>query len=197
MSIRHTSLITPENLDLEEISSAFTALQDAGKRTLAREGILPDRMRFQREVEARYVGQSHEIPIPWPDGPLSRSVVDAVIAAFHQEHERAYGHGYPEESVEFVNFRVTATGLLTRPKLRELSSRSGNPEDALREMRQVFFAETRDVQQTAVYDRYRLGPGHAFPGPAIVEEIDSTSLIHPGFQAKVDRYGNLLVTAAA
>ena len=192
----HTSLITPENLDLEEISSTFTALQDAGKRTLAREGILPDRMRFQWEVEARYVGQSHEIPIPWPDGPLSRSTVDAVIAGFHQEHERAYGHGYPEESVEFVNFRVTATGLLTRPKLRELSSRSGNPQDALREMRQVFFAETRDVQQTAVYDRYRLSPGHAFPGPAIVEEIDSTSLIHPGFRAEVDRYGNLLVTAA-
>ena len=192
----HTSLITPENLDLEEISGAFTALQDAGKRTLAREGILPDRMRFQREVEARYVGQSHEIPIPWPDGPLSRSAVDAVIAGFHQEHERAYGHGYPEESVEFVNFRVTATGLLTRPKLRELSSRSGNPQDALREVRQVFFAETRDVQQTAVYDRYRLSPGHAFPGPAIVEEIDSTSLIHPGFRAEVDRYGNLLVTAA-
>ncbi len=192
----HTSLITPENLDLEEISGAFTALQDAGKRTLAREGILPDRMRFQREVEARYVGQSHEIPIPWPDGPLSRSAVDAVIAGFHQEHERAYGHGYPEESVEFVNFRVTATGLLTRPKLRELSSRSGNPQDALREVRQVFFAETKDVQQTAVYDRYRLSPGHAFAGPAIVEEIDSTSLIHPGFQAKVDRYGNLLVTAA-
>lgn len=192
----HTSLITPENLDLEEISSTFTSLQDSGKRTLAREGILPEKMRFQWEVEARYVGQSHEIPIPWPDGPLNRRTVDAVIAGFHQEHERAYGHGYPKESVEFVNFRVTATGLLTRPKLRELSSRSGNPEDALREMRQVFFAETKDLQQTAVYDRYRLSPGHTFPGPAIVEEIDSTSLIHPGFRAEVDRYGNLLVTAA-
>ena len=91
---------------------------------------------------------------------------------------------------------MTATGLLTRPKLRELSSRSSNPEDALREVRQVFFAETKDLKQTAVYDRYRLSPGHTFAGPAIVEEIDSTSLIHPGFQAQVDRYGNLLVTAA-
>ena len=192
----HTSLITPDNLNLEEISRTFTALQDAGKRTLAREGILPEKMHFQREVEARYVGQSHEIPIPWPDGPLSRSTVGAVIAGFHQEHERAYGHGYPAESVEFVNFRVTATGLLTRPKLRELPSRSIDPEDARREVRPVFFAETQDLQQTAVYDRYRLSPGHTFPGPAIVEEIDSTSLIHPGFQAQVDRFGNLLVTAA-
>ena len=192
----HTSLITPDNLNLEEISRTFTALQDAGKRTLAREGILPEKMHFQREVEARYVGQSHEIPIPWPAGPLSRSTVDAVIAGFHQEHERAYGHGYPAESVEFVNFQVTATGLLTRPKLRELPGRSIDPEDARREVRPVFFAETQDLQQTAVYDRYRLSPGHTFPGPAIVEEIDSTSLIHPGFQAQVDRFGNLLVTAA-
>ena len=192
----HTSLITPDNLNLEEITRTFTELEDAGKRTLAREGIPPEKMHFQREVEARYVGQSHEIPIPWPDGTLSRSTVDAVIASFHQEHERAYGHGYPAESVEFVNFRVTATGRLTRPKLRELASRSIDPEDARREVRPVFFAETQDLRQTAVYDRYRLSPGHTFPGPAIVEEIDSTSLIHPGFRAEVDRYGNLLVTAA-
>ena len=47
-----------------------------------------------------------------------------------------------------------------------------------------------------MYDRYRLCPGHTFTGPAIVEEIDSTSLVHPGFKAEVDRYGNLLVTSA-
>ena len=191
-----TSVVRPDQLDLDEITRTFAALEDDGMRTLTRESIPPARMQFQREVEARYVGQSHEIPIPCPSGPLSRETVDEVIASFHQEHERAYGHGYPEEAVEFVTFRVTATGVLSKPKLRELPAGSHDLADARREVRPVYFAEAKGFQETAVYDRYRLCPGHTFTGPAIVEEIDSTSLVHPGFQAEVDRYGNLLVTSA-
>ena len=191
-----TSVVRPDQLDLDEITRTFAALEDDGMQTLTREGIPPASMQFQREVEARYVGQSHEIPIPCPGGPLTREAVNEVVANFHQEHERAYGHGYPEEAVEFVTFRVTATGVLSKPKLRELPTGSHDLADARREVRPVYFAEAKGFQETAVYDRYRLCPGHTFTGPAIVEEIDSTSLIHPGFKAEVDRYGNLLVTSA-
>jgi N-methylhydantoinase A len=147
---------------------------------------------FERQVEMRYVGQSYELPIPLGDGKVE-DALEGMLRHFHEEHERAYGFAAPDEPVEFVTLRHTAVGSIAKPKLRELPERSGDLNAARRTVRQVYFAEASGFVDCPSYDRYQLAAGGVIEGPAIVEEMDSTTVIHPGFLAEVDRYGNLLV----
>ena len=192
----HTHVTKATGAEPEEISRVFDAMAADGERTLTREGVPAERTRFQREIEARYAGQSHEIPVACAEGALTSGSLDDVVTRFHQEHERAYGHAYAEEEVEFVTFRLTAIGSIDKPKLVVLEQSEFDLEQARRDLRPVFFAEEQSFLETPIYDRYRLSPGQRLEGPAIVEELDSTSVIHPGFRAEVDQYGNLLVTSS-
>ena len=143
----------------------------------------------------RYVGQSFELSIPFGEGAVEEAL-DRMLEDFHAEHERAYGFAAPGEPVEFVTLRLTAVGRIAKPKLNELRAGAtgcGDVKTARRAVRQVYFAESGGFVDCPSYDRYRLPAGGVIDGPAIVEEIDSTTVIHPGFRAEVDRHGNLLV----
>ena len=144
----------------------------------------------------RYVGQSYELPIPLGSGQLDAARLKGVQQQFHQEHERAYGFNAPEESVEVVTLRVTAIGNISKPRLRELGRNGGEAASAQRAKRPVYFAENTDFVECSIYDRYRLGPGSVILGPAVVEEMDSTTVIHPGYMATVDKFGNMFLTAS-
>ncbi|WP_420449022.1 hydantoinase/oxoprolinase family protein [Candidatus Palauibacter sp.] len=189
------------------IRSLFEGMEEEGRRTLRREGVAPEEMDFRRGIEMRYAGQSSEVAVPLPhdgaagraDAGLDTAGLDAAALAdavgrFHVEHERAYGHGYPEQPVELVNFTVTAIGRIARPRLPRIGSNGGGLSDAQRGMRQVFFSDAGGFVETAIYDRARLSAGHIVPGPAIIEEVDSTTLVHAGYRAAVDDFGNLLIS---
>jgi N-methylhydantoinase A len=145
----------------------------------------------------RYVGQSFELTIPVPPGPIDDSTITTMIVHFHTEHRRAFGHSTPGEPTEIVNLRVTALGLITKPALREIEpDRPDLAATAVQECRQVYFAETGGFVECPIVVRYKLGAGAVVDGPAIVEEMDSTTVLHPGYRATVDRYGNLLIEPA-
>ena len=184
-----------DHQDIDAINHMFFLMEKHGKDILIKEG-MPDRdISFSRQIEMRYAGQSYELPIDCPDGRLTAQTLVEMKRRFHVEHDRAYGHGYPNEPTELVNFRLTATGAIAKPRLREIPRSKGDVEIARKGMRQVFFEESGGFVQTPVYDRALLGAGHHFEGPAIVEEMDSTTLIEPSFQATVDTYGNLIISA--
>jgi N-methylhydantoinase A len=189
-----TRIMKADRLDVEEIHRIFVAMEKEGRGLLAHEGIDVKDMSFLREIEMRYVGQSYEIGIVCPDGVLTLDVLRQISDRFHPEHERTYGRGYPEELVEFVNFRLTAVGKIARPPLRKLSSNGHKPGDARKGSRPVFFSEIGQFTDAPIYDRYRLAAAQQLLGPAVVEEMDSHTVIHPGFQADVDEFGNLLIS---
>jgi N-methylhydantoinase A len=189
-----TRILRAERVPGEQLSQIFEPLEMQGTQALAREGVPAESMVLGREIEMRYAGQSYELPVECPAGALGALELGQVIDLFHQEHEREYGHSYREEPVEMVNFRVTAVGTISKPKLRELSRTDHGVAAAQKESRPVFFGEFREFRQTPIYDRYLLAPGHRLAGPAIVEEMDSTTVIHPGYEAEVDRFGNLVIT---
>ena len=175
----------------ERIRSLFETMEEDGRRTLAREGVAPAAMEFRRGIEMRYAGQSSEVAVTLPRGGLE--LADAV-RRFHAEHERAYGHGYPEQPVELVNFTVTAIGRIARPRLPRIASNGRAVSEARRGTRRVFFSDAADFVETAIYDRDRLRAGHVVVGPAVIEEVDSTTLLHAGYRAEVDEFGNLLIS---
>ncbi|MEJ7630839.1 MAG: hydantoinase/oxoprolinase family protein, partial [Nocardioidaceae bacterium] len=95
----------------------------------------------------------------------------------------------PRQQVEWVNLRVTGIGPIRKPDLPELAPGRGAAAAVTGE-RAVYFDDWVD---TVIYDRARLGEGDTVTGPAVVEEFSSTVPIHPGFEASVDRFGNLVI----
>ena len=191
-----TLLQRADRLDLSAVEAVYHPLTEAGQEALRREGVALEDMAFLRQAELRYVGQSSELAVPLPAGPLGPREAAEVVDSFHREHERAYGYSAPAEPVEWVNLRLTAIGKIVPPRLRELASHdpgAGSPAAARKPGRPVYFAESGGTVECAVYDRYRLHAGWVVAGPAVVEEFDSTTVIHPGYQALVDRFGNLIL----
>lgn len=192
-----TTLIQRADLaDLAAMAAVYGKMEAEGRATLAREGVRPEDTAFLRQVDTRYAGQSYELTIPLPgEGPGDADIARA-LDRFHAEHDRAYGYSASGEPVEFVNLRLTATGQIARPRLRELGTKGGDATQARKAVRPVYFAERDGYVECPIYDRYRLGAGCVIEGPGIVEEVDSTTVIHPGYQAEVDRYGNLILRAS-
>ncbi|MSP11632.1 MAG: hydantoinase/oxoprolinase family protein [Chloroflexi bacterium] len=190
-----------DRLDPAAVEAAFQRWMHAGQAALAREGIADADISFIRQVDVRYVGQSYELTMPLGDGdgrpaPFGADTMAEILNRFHQEHRRAYGYSAPEEPVELVTLRLTALGKIAKPKLRQIEQAGAadiTGGTAQKTTRPVYFAERGGYVECGIYDRYRLGAGAVIAGPAIVEEFDSTTVIHPGYRAQVDRFGNLLI----
>jgi len=182
-----------DQLDLEAGKTSFGDLKTQGEMALRREGVSQEEMTFVYEADMRYVGQSYELTIPLPDGELGATDLPGILSKFHSEHERSYGFQASEEPVEFVALRLTAIGKIVRPKMREIPQNGQDVSLALKEPRPAYFAEVGGFVDCSIYDRYKLEPGHEIQGPAIVEEVDSTTVIHPGYRAVADKFGNLFL----
>ena len=181
-----------DRLDAELVNRRYREMEARGRQALLGEGTTHAGIGFERHVDMRYVGQSYELSVALGQGRVE-DALDKMLADFHAEHERAYGFAAPEEPVEFVTLRLTAVGNIAKPRLRELPADRGDVTAARRTVRRVYFAESGGFVDCPSYDRYRLPAGAVIDGPAIVEEMDSTTVIHPGFRAEVDRYGNLFI----
>ncbi|HUG64616.1 MAG TPA: hydantoinase/oxoprolinase family protein [Gaiellaceae bacterium] len=167
----------------EVLDAAFAPLEEAGTHDLQREGTAPEDISFVRQLDLRYVGQSFELTVPSGEP-------EEAARRFHAEHDRAYGFSAPEEPVELVSVRVRAVGRIAKPALPVLAE---GPLPDPKERRPVHFAEVGGFVDAAVFDRYTLPAGVRFEGPAIVEEYDSTIVVHPGFAADSDVHGNLFL----
>ena len=184
-----------DRLDAELVNRRYREMEARGEKALLAEGMGHASIGYERQADMRYVGQSYELPIPFGDGKVE-DTLEGMLQDFHKEHERAYGFAAPGEPVEFVTLRLTAVGNNAKPRLRELPASGGGVTAARRTVRQVYFAESGGFVDCPSFDRYRLPAGGVIEGPAIVEEMDSTTVIHPGFRGEVDRYGNLLIRTA-
>jgi len=184
-----------EQLDIAAVEGAYIKLEASGRATLEREGVAPKEMSFLRQVDMRYVGQSYELTVSFSLDTLNSNEIDRVLEQFHREHNRAYGFSAPGEPVEFVSLRLSAIGKISKPQMREIEQHSSTVDLslALKATRPVYFSESDGYVDCPIYDRYQLAAGRILKGPAIVVELDSTTVIHPGYQAEVDKFGNLIL----
>ena len=189
------TLIQPiDELDLSAIENTYVGMETQGRTALSNEGMEENSIRFIRQVDVRYIGQSYELGIVVEPGKFDGVRRDQILEEFHKEHERAYGFSAPGEPVEIVAIRLTAVGDIAKPTLREIGKTSGGVDSARRTTRSVYFAESKGFVDCPVYDRYKLSSGDVLQGPAIIEEMDSTTIIHPEYKGDVDRYGNIFLS---
>jgi N-methylhydantoinase A len=164
----------------------FAALEAEAKAWLEREGTPPEGRAIQRQASMRYRHQGFELTVPW-----TGSIAEA-IAAFHRLHERLYTFALEETPVEIVNLRVSAIGRLPVPELPRIGKGTGDSAIG----RQEVDFDGRPVVCT-VHDRAKLGAGDRIEGPAIIRQLDTTTLLLPLQQAEVDAYGNLIIREMA
>ena len=179
--------LTPVMLD-----ALFAEFVVEGQARLDRDGVPPADRRTLRRVDLRYHGQSFELPITVPSWTLAASDVARLRTDFDAAHERAYGYAAPDDAVELVNVRLAAIGVTPRPRRVPLPDGTRDPAAAVKSTREVWFSEIGGWRKTTVLDRTKLSSGNLIAGPAIVEEHDASTLVHPGWEASVDQYGNLL-----
>jgi N-methylhydantoinase A len=195
--IRHDYCLTHlqelESADLSEMNSIFGQLRERGTKSLNDDGIKVNAQQFGRYVDMRYVGQSWKLRIPITDRDLQRIDLRGVKRSFDVQHNRAYGYSCPDEPAEVVNVGVLAIGDLPRLHLKTVGQGSKSPGEAKKGERPVYFQEEGKFIQTPVFNRYLLRAKNFINGPAIIEEMDSTTVIHPDSVAEVIQFGILVI----
>jgi N-methylhydantoinase A len=176
------------------VAAVFGELEDSATTWLTEENVPPERRRVERFVEMRYTGQNHELAVPVPEGVITADTVTQLTKRFAAEHERMYGYSAAEDEVQVVTFRVRAIGAVARAELHRAALGDADASAAVRATREVYLPESGGFTPCPVYDRSRLNPGHRIEGPAVVEQMDTTTLLLPGDVAVVDELRNLVVT---
>ena len=172
--------------------AAFAALEEKAREDIAAEGLDPARAEFIRELDLRYTGQGYELrtPLEAGSGPLTAADLAAVRGAFDRLHAQIHGHAAADRPVEIVSYRTRL-----RVEVPKFVPRAEDPTGASRRHRatahrRVHFDGTGAVK-AGVFSRSDLGIGDSVAGPAIVEQLDSTIVVPPGWAATVDGFRNL------
>jgi N-methylhydantoinase A len=181
-------------MSLAAIRDTFGGLANRAGEWIEAERIDVSEKRLARSADVRYLGQSFEISVDLTAIDIAKADAgERIAAAFHQAYKGLYGHADPAAPIEIINLRATVIGITPKPPVPSISPRplegaSRTPEPI---RRREIFLDGRSVE-AAVYDRQHLAWGHAFAGPAIVEQYDTTVFIPGGFRASVDRLGNII-----
>ena len=138
----------------------------------------------------RYVGQNFELEVSAPAGLLGSGDLQAVIESFHSEHERLYGYAIRNHDVELLNFGLTATS--SHKSFSMPTVGPGRPAQSIGQA-MVYFVDSAEPKLTKIYDRQSFGEGTVVQGPAIIGQLDTTTLLIEGSTATIDRHGNMVV----
>ena len=189
--------------DLAGMAAVFDGLEREGRQWLHGEGVPVASHSIIRSADLRYAHQGSELTIAYPQVEVNREGLGEMLREFHQRHEQLYGFSLAQP-VEVVTLRVTAAGQVGQVRMQPLAvaandtlhpGRSPQEERCDADFRPVYFEETAGFVACPIYRRESLLPSAELSGPAILEGMDSTVVINPGWQARIDEYGNCILRA--
>ncbi len=189
------SYITPSGLaQAERINSLLAEIEHQAERELELAGLVRGALHFNRYLNMCYPGPTFDMAVPMvlSDGRMSPTDLLKTVHRFHDQHEELHTYAVREEEPIIRAVRVQTLGKTEKPRIRAYPWSTSSVESALRERRSAYFGD--GFVDTPVYDGALVGFGHAFEGPAIVEEKFTTIVIYPGQSAEIDKYGNYVIT---
>lgn len=187
-------LVNLTRITEDEINSVFAELAAQARTDLTGEEFPADRISVEYAIDMRYAGQGYEMTLPCPH-PLKPGDLATLRRAFDEEHRKSFGHTAPSEPVEIVSWRLRGVGRVPPVALPKYEVAGLRLDAAVREVRKARFQGK--MLECPVYQRERLDVGVSFAGPAIVDQLDCTSVIAPGQIATVDAYKNIIVETGA
>lgn len=191
IDVARTRITALADLDPQAAEELCAGMRDEGREVLTRSGLAPDQVRFEYAVDARYCGQANELSVPLGHGDRFPVTVDDLRERFVSCYAQTYGMAIDDVDVEIVTWRITAHGperAVPSPKLRAVGQRE---VERFRKVRYTLQGGWMDVP---VYARAVLGVGAAVPGPALVEERDTTVVVRPGWSVSVADDGCLVAS---
>lgn len=179
-----------------EVSAIYDVLAKRATRWHERESIPSARRMLIRTADMRYMGQNHELQVTVPAGPITAASIDRAADNFEAAHRQRFGFAVEGESIEFVTLRIEALGQVnkTEPSRVPVREQTGSPEP--RDRRNVWLSEPGGPVDCPVYSRSDILTGQTIPGPAIVEQMDTTTLVLPEMLVQVDEWQNLIMEPA-
>lgn len=181
---------------LGSLSDGFAALDVQAGAWFAAEGIAEDRRRLHRSVDLRYAGQNYELEVPVPGNAITPATLNALAGGFAAAHEQRFGFVAEGEAIELVSLRVSAVGVVEKARIAQAARPATDSPSPIDE-RNAWLPEAGGLVPCPVFARADLACGHRVRGPAIVEQMDATTLILPAMQARVDAYENLILATAS
>ena len=183
-----TRIALLDDIGPELLESIFREIEREALGSLQEQEFSKSGAVLLRQLELRYLGQEHTLPVEVA-APIEP---EAIRVRFGELHEARYGHRM-EAAVQIVNIRIRATGKISKPPLPERSVRAPGERAAGAGIRSAYCYTTRAMTEFDLYWRDSLAPGDEIPGPALVEEATSVTVVHCGQQLNVDPYGHLIV----
>jgi N-methylhydantoinase A len=182
-----------DRLDWSEVNAALGDMEEEGRDLLRASGVADEDVRVRRLCEMRYAGQGHEVTVGLPDGSLGLEDVDRITTLYRKEYLKLYSREGPDVPLEAITWRLEVSSPPPEILLDGEESTVEASGEARKGEREIYLPEEGDFLAVPVYDRYLLGPGTDFDGPAVVEERESTVILGPEARVEIDGAHNLVV----
>ena len=190
-----TKLQRANKYDYNAMNLVFEDLEKSAQLRLSEDRVSLDRRVINRAVDLRYAGQGTELTVSFPQGLVTKETTQVAVKKFHDLHKQLYTFSDDNSPVEIINLRVQALGKSDHIG-PPLIMKSESIEPKRKSVRRVVIDQT-GYEDVSVFDRESLLNGHEILGPAIIDQLDSTTLILRNQKLKVDKFGNLLIRECA
>ena len=186
-----TVMLRGADLDRARVDEEFQGMEGDARVQMAGEGLPADKMTARRFLDVRYVGQSFELTVEYPNRPARTELTKVVGDAFYKAHLRRFGYADRNEPVEVVNLRLKMDVAMEKPQVARQSASRPDSSAALIGEAEVVFQQ--GPLMSPLYQRDDLVCGNRISGPALVIQMDATTVVPPGWGGAVDPFGNLLL----
>ena len=194
-----TLMVDLDEKFLKQINNSFSFLRRQAEDWFQRLGTPDSDHILKASADLRYMRQNYELNVKFPGLNISAGDVVKIRNLFNEVHDATYGHSSPSETIQVVNIRLQAISLVSKPELKPIEKASASAESVSFGKRDIWLARKNagrseaELLHSALYRRDDLRYGHTIKGPAVIQEKESTTLVRPGWELRVDRYGNLVI----
>jgi N-methylhydantoinase A len=180
------------DIDANKFKSIFLDMEGEATRLLKSEHIPRDSIQHIYSLDLRYVKQYHEVNVRIERDEFEGADMSAIAGRFHPEHNRLFGYSLEEEGtpIELINLRLLSIGKTAKPKFLQEQYDGEDPLNAFKKRRKVYLPLAKTFEVVPVYDGHKLKFGNKVEGPAIIEQVNTTTFVTPEYTVLCDRYGS-------
>jgi N-methylhydantoinase A len=181
-----------DRMDPKKFRDLFVEMENEGIALLKTERIPKDRIQFIYSIDMRYIKQYHEVNVVISREEIHQGKLTSIAKRFHPEHNRLYGYSLEElgTPIEVINLRLKCSGKTDKPKFLKMKVAGPDPSRAFKKKRKVYLPTKKRFQMVSVFDGDRLRYGNKVEGPAIIEQVNTTTFVSQEFSAICDAYGS-------
>jgi N-methylhydantoinase A len=198
----HRSYVARTSMaDPEKVQKIYDEIEREAKSKIEELGFKEEQVILKYKIDMRYVGQAHEVTVEVPEeivkNKIDAEAIGKLTDMFHESHKSLFGHASRDAAVEFITISVSAIGPSEKGKMMEIEQGTRSTDTAFKQKRKVYFEDFDGYIDCPTYERSRLRAGNEIVGPAVVEQMDTTTVIPPQQRALVDIYGNIIIEVTA